>query len=78
MMFTEQYLKERNRDFDYYLFWADEIYHLVFDRLIDSKSLFQCQIRTAHFLMDQGQDRFYQEDGAVLGEILWNTIQGGK
>lgn len=74
-MFTDQYLKQRDRDFDYYLFWAEEIYDLAFDRLIDSKSLEQCQIRTAHFLMDQGQEKFYQEDGTILGEILWAMIK---
>jgi hypothetical protein len=74
-MNIDQYLKERNRDFDYYLFWADDIFDLAFDYIIESGSLVRCQIAAAHFLMDQGQEKFYQEDGHILGEIFWNSIK---
>ena len=74
-MNIDQYLISRDRDYDYYLFWADEIFDLAIDYLIDSKTEMKCQIASAHFLMDRGQEKFYQEDGFILGQIFWNQLK---
>jgi hypothetical protein len=72
MFNVDQFL---NRDYDYYLFWADEIFSEVWNFVFDCKNEKQVQIRITHWLMDQGQEKFYQEDGFILGSIIWESVK---
>jgi hypothetical protein len=74
MFNVNEYLESIERDYDYYLFWADDIEIDYFDELVLCDSLTRLQIKLAHMLMDNGQEKNYQEDGFILGEIIWANI----
>lgn len=69
-MDVNAYLEEMDRDYDYYLFWAEEFDMAEF---WDCHTLVKCQIRAAHLLMDMGNEDTYEEDGFIIGEIIWAT-----
>ena len=71
-----EYLEAFDRDFDYYLFWADEFQQENWELICECSSLMKLQIACAHILMDNGQETNYQEDGFILGEIIWESIKG--
>lgn len=62
------------KDIDYYLFWAEEFVEEHFDDLILLESETQVQVKCSHILMDEGQQKDYQEDGFELGSIIWEMI----
>ena len=77
MAFNEvEYLEMFDRDYDYYLFWAEEFQEKHWDDLCECQSLMKMQITCSHIIMDQYCDSYnYQEDGFILGEIIWATLQ---
>jgi hypothetical protein len=72
---VEDYMERMERDNDYYLFWAEEILSNYMDELILCDSLLKTQIAVSHILMDEGQEENYQEDGFILGDIIFATTQ---
>lgn len=67
----DEYLELKERDYDYYLFWAEEFLNENFDELVMIESLVRMQIACSHILMDTTDDAHYQEDGFILGEIIF-------
>jgi hypothetical protein len=63
------------KDFDYYLFWAEDFYEENYDELILLPSEMKVQIKCAHILIDQGSNLDYQKDGYELGKIIWPAIE---
>jgi hypothetical protein len=70
----EEYLERNDRNYDYYLFWSEEFIQDHFDDLILCESEMKTQITCSHILMDEGQEKNYQEDGFILGEIIFEMI----
>lgn len=71
----DAYMESRDRDYDYYLFWADDIYSKVWDLVCEAITVTRCQNAISHYLMDAGQEEFYQEDGYILGEIIFESVK---
>jgi hypothetical protein len=78
MFNQEEYMETVERDYDYYLFWAEELMNDHNGYFEDCRNLLKTQIRCSHLLMDLGQQENYQEDGFILGEIIWENIKGGE
>lgn len=71
----DNYLKQVDRDFDYYLFWADEFHDKYEDELVELDSMEAIQIECTKLLMSEGQAERCKEDGFILGEIIFYALR---